>query len=282
MAKTHTDIMLEGSLLAVGQSSRIVCPHCNGGQSGEQTMNISRTAEGVLYVCHRASCGVRGFGGASASSLPYTPKLSKLQPYEGELYPLEAQDIAYFRDQYEIDVSGDWDERHGKYIFHNGRGEYVLPILDRGYIRGYNVRQPWPNAPRSGRPGVVKTKVWMHTELPVQATYSGPAMIRGQIHAVPGAVVLVEDQLSAIKVAQLEQVAYSVALLGTHLNVERVREIALLRPETVYLALDADATSLAFKHAREFGLAFKKIRVVILEQDLKDTKMADIPKVLGL
>lgn len=280
--KTHPEIMMEGSLLHVGGSRRVVCPYCHGGQSGEATMNITRSAEGVLYVCHRASCNKRGFGGASAASLPYTPRLGKLQPYEGETYPLEQKDLDFFKSAYELDLSLEWDDRTGRYIFFNDRDEYVLPVLDRGYIRGYNVRQPWPGAPRSGRPGVPKTKVWMHTELPVQATYSGPAILRGQIHDRPGVVVVVEDQLSAIKLSQLEQVAYSVALLGMHLNVERVREIALLRPDEVVLALDADATSVAFKHARDYGLAFKKTRVAILERDIKDTKLSDIPKVLGL
>jgi hypothetical protein len=287
MSGPRDEIKIEGSLLEVGQSQRIRCPFCHGGTQGERSMVISRTGEGVLFNCHRAGCLTgRGFEGASAATLSTADRIKKAAvTYDGETLPLENKDLEYFRDRFEIIAGGDWDDIVGRYIFRTEEDEYLFPIIDRGHIRGYNVRQPsWggsPAAPRKGRPGRPRSRVFMENQLPAQSTYAGPELRAGRFLERKH-VVLVEDQLSAMKVAQLDVIAYGVALMGTDLNVERVREIAMLRPDVVYLAFDADATSLAFKHAREFGLAFPKVRVVILEKDLKDTKLSDIPGVLGL
>lgn len=262
------EIKMEGSLLAVGESRRVLCAECHGGRSQERSMNLTRTADGVLYHCHRVSCTLKpGFVGGSAAVLGAKPKDSNLKPYQGALLPLSQLDVDFFDKKYEVAASD--------YIQRNEHSEYVLPIFGHdGYIRGYNVRQPWPGAPRHGREGAAKAKVWMHADKPSQSTY--PADLTSQ------AVVLVEDQLSAIKASQHASVTHAVALMGCHLDIPRVREIALLRPYEVLLALDSDATAEGFKLAREFGLAFPRMRVVILDRDLKDTPAAEINKVLGL
>lgn len=93
-------------------------------------------------------------------------------------------------------------------------------------------------------------------------------------------IVLTEDQLSAMKVYQAGFTG--VALLGTHLEVQRVREIGTQKPSRVIIALDADATALALGMARTWGLAFNKTRVAVLEHDLKDIPRGDIAEALGL
>jgi DNA primase len=92
--------------------------------------------------------------------------------------------------------------------------------------------------------------------------------------------VLVEDQLSAISAQQGG--VNAVALLGTHLNNDKVWEISQWQPSQVIIALDADATDQAFKLARKWGLAFPKTRVAILARDLKEEKTDDIRYILGL
>lgn len=262
------DISLEGALLAVGETRRIVCPSCHGGASQERSMNIQRTSEGVLYKCHRATCDARGFTGSSAASLPYKTPDRTPEQYEDELLPLDKVDKEFFSDRFEL-------ERPEDNIMRNQHGEYVLPIYGPDqYIRGYNVRQPWEGAPRNGRTQRPKARVYMHSLQPVQSTYVGSRDYR--------IVVLVEDQVSAIKAAQYASVEHAVALIGCHLDIPRVREIAMLRPSQVLLALDSDATDKAFKLAREFGLAFPKMRVVILDRDIKDTPKNEIDTVLGL
>lgn len=235
-------------------------------------MNITRQADGVLYNCHRAACGVRGFTGTGAWTMCATGVPEReLRPYEGEQLELEPEDAAFFFDHYELDTPGE-------IMYRTEHDEYLLPISWLGYERGVNVRQPWDGAPRTGRQYQPKSKVYMHSYKPVQATYS--ILPYGMTQYTR--VILVEDQLSAYKASLADGVELVVALMGAHLDIPRVREIAELRAREVVIALDADATSTAFKMGRDYGLAFPKVRVAILEKDLKDTKLADIPRVLGL
>lgn len=272
---THTEeIVLEAEGLDVGASRRIVCPVCRGGDSHDQTMSITRRADGVLFNCHRASCGARGFTGTAAWTMCAAPHAARvLKPYEGELLALSMKDMDFFARRYELVLTPT-----NPFVSANEYDEYVLPISWLGHERGYNVRQPWPGAPRKGVKSEPKSSVHMHSDKPVQAAYSQLRLGTTRHERV----ILVEDQLSAYKTSLVEGVDACVALLGTHLNLERVREIVELRPSEVIIALDADATKLAFDHAREFGLAFPRVRVSILAKDLKDTKLSDIPLALGL
>jgi DNA primase len=82
-------------------------------------------------------------------------------------------------------------------------------------------------------------------------------------------VVVVEDQLSAIKGVQEAPEFKWVSLLGTTLSVDRIAELQNKNSELV-IALDADATSTSFDHARKWGQAFDRCRVAVLQKDVKD------------
>jgi hypothetical protein len=263
-------IRMEGALLGIGDSRRILCPFCNGGQGHERSMSIKRTADGVLYSCHRVSCPSRpGFVGTGAGHVQ-GPREKPPEYFTGERLPLTDEDMVYFREKYEIAAN------YGM-ISRTEYGEYVLPIFaPDGSISGYNVRQPWPGAPCKGREGRPKSRVYVESARPVQSVYKGSNPL------YENTVLLVEDQLSAIKAAQRSHVQWAVSLMGAHLDIPRVQEIAQLRPSEVLLALDSDATETSFKLARTSGLAFPKMRVVILDMDIKDTPAADINEVLGL
>lgn len=265
MTSDESSILMEASCLSIGQSVRTVCPMCGGGNKHERTFSVSRTPEGVVYNCHRGSCASAGFLPTAGALVPAQAKPTPQRAYEGALHGLTEEDLAFFRERYEITPPLGW--------YRNDYDEYVLSIHNPlGYTRGYNVRQPWPGAPIKGRPDKPKTRVWMHAAGPMQSFHT---------HGVAGDVlVLVEDQLSAEKARQAGIGA--VALMGTHLNADKVREIAMLRPKEVIIALDADATGLAFKHARAWGMAFNKTRVAVLEQDLKDCNMDEISIILGV
>jgi hypothetical protein len=265
--KPRDDIRMEGSLLGIDESRRILCPFCKGGQSNERSMNITRTSDGVLYNCHRVSCPSRpGFVGTGAHG-PIAPVERTPENYEGELHALTPEDEQAFWSRFNIHAC--------ETVMYNEHDEYVLPIYGPdGYVRGYNIRQPWDGMPRKGRPNRPKSRVYMHSLKPVQSTYEG---VNSASH-----VLLVEDQLSAIKASQCANVTHAVALLGAHLDIPRVQEIAQLRPQEVLLALDADATETAFKLARLYGLAFPRLRVVILDRDIKDTPANKINEVLGI
>lgn len=61
----------------------------------------------------------------------------------------------------------------------------------------------------------------------------------------------------------------SVALLGTHLNEDRVQEIQASRLVPVFLALDGDAWSTAVDYAITYRNQLKPV-LVKLDRDLKD------------
>lgn len=197
---------------------------------------------------------------------------------------LDAVDVGYFDSRYQIppDVS----RRYIRVAREAGR--YALPIYGPDNAqRGVVLRCPWPGAPRQAVKNIPKADTYKYSLEPLQShywtSYWGEAeRDRGWIP-----LVIVEDQLSAIKLA-----AYgydSVAFLGVpdtrangYSGADRVMEIARRAKDgPVIIALDSDATEAAFLFVRKWGHAFKSIRVAILSMDLKDTLAADFAQVLG-
>lgn len=262
-------IEIEFHHLAVGETTRAQCPNC---LNREASFAVTRNTEGLLYRCHRSTCDISGFTATRAAYMQDVPTGTPLKPYSGELLPLTSKDKLFFKTHYEL--SNEVIET----IYANEHDEYVLEILGPSkYVKGYNVRQPWPNSPRKGRPDKPKARVWMHSILPVQSFHSTNYMTT---EFGNDTVVVVEDQLSAMKVAVAG--LDTVAIIGTHMNEAKIREIAQWRPKRVLIALDADATAKSFIMARKWGLAFEYVRVVPLERDLKDSPLADIPYILGV
>lgn len=210
-----------------------------------------------------------------------TPKgrAFSLRPFGGDVVSLESNDLDFFRDAYEIDA-------RGTIRLAPVTQRYVLPVYSPEYhVRGMVLRVPWAGAPRQACCGFKclstcpKADTYMSRDEPVQSFYDGGGT----------ALVAVEDQLSAIKVAQYG--LDSIALLGTpwsrdpkgYQGADRVMEIArAANGREVIVALDADATDAAFEFVKKWRYAFRRIRVAMLEKDLKDTKMQDFAEVLGV
>jgi hypothetical protein len=264
---------LEAINLPVGSTlPNTICPVCGGGLSRRPTFAITRLSDKIAYCCYRASCEVRGYvddGGRIIPTGAANPA-KPLKPYTGKLVRLSGTDINYFWKRFEIpaDVS-DSKIRVG---IHNC---YVLPIFNNVYrIVGHVLRQPaW-----KGNPGPVRhNPEWTGAK---SMTYMKEAaepisFYRGGDN---DDWVIVEDQISAIKLS-----AYgcnSVALLGTHLNMPKAREIQRVA-KRITIALDADATNKAFKMAKDYGLAFEKVKVVLMEQDVKDTPANEFYELFG-
>lgn len=247
----------------------IVCPVCKGGSQRAKSFSILVTPEGdAKWICFRAKCS--SSPGRTDNVLPVIPmegntrRKATVKPYYGELYQLGAEDLDYFQHRF-----GLTPEAAKRWIRHDGRGAYVLPVYDRyGVVRGYTVRQPtWKGplaAPRTG---------W--------EDYDGPKSLGYPSNTEPfqswyipdndpsnDTVVIVEDQISAIKAA--DEGYRALALLGTHLNGDRVREIQLERPERTVLALDADAENIACKLAQKWAIALPGFEMRLLAADLKD------------
>lgn len=199
-----------------------------------------------------------------------------ITPYTGFILPLTAEDYDFFRNVYELDAI-----LAARYIARAGEPRYILPIYaPNGNVRGHVAREGWPGSPvRAARPAQYKKALtyMCMPNAPVQSFYYSSTEF-------PMPLVLVEDQLSAIKLFSTGRYN-SCALLGVpndgSIGVDRVREISKLAGSEVIVALDADATENAFQFVRKYGMAFKKIRVAILSRDIKDTPEAMFQEVLG-
>jgi hypothetical protein len=208
-----------------------------------------------------------------------TPRASKtptLRPFDGEIVELPDADVEFFRAVYEIYTP--FSTRYIKLNPHSQR--YVLPILSpEGKLRGHVLRQPWKGAPQKRLLFYPKADTYMSTFEPVQSFYGG----------WDAPLIMVEDQLSAIKLYALGY--RSVAVLGTPYandpfgfqQGDRVAELAREAGDKgLIVALDSDATESAFMFAKKWGYAFKKIRVAILDKDLKDTPAGEFGRVLNV
>lgn len=261
IAKTTAE--LEAQPLEVNQTIYTTCPVCEG----KSKFSVTRLRHAVIWNCFRASCPVTGGSAHTIGALVPASKpkpRSKLRPYRGEILPLSEEQEEFLIERFPMHTIPSC-------IRSTGDGRYVLPIMNPyGYERGYLLRN-FPESGLSDWDGP-KAMVYMHADGPVMSWF--PA---GDYEHL----VLVEDQISAW-CAQLAGIS-ACALIGTHLNNDKVREIAVQQPKEVIIALDADATEEAFKLARKWGLAFNKTRVAVLERDLKDEHdLFDIPEVLGV
>ncbi len=261
-----TEARLIAANLAANQTAYVDCPACGG----HRKFSVTRRPAGVIWNCFKLECDVKGSTIEHAALQPAPARGTKLKPYTGAIYNPDVRDCAYFYERFGLEGIGDC-------IAVSVDDRYIFPVQNYlGHISGYVLREPvWSGieCPRKGTGRGPKAVLYMHSDAPTQSWYRSK-------YAGPK-IVLVEDQLSAMKVAQQTETT-AVALLGTQLDARKVREISQYRPDEVIIALDEDATDQAFKLARKWGLAFSKVRVAILEQDLKDTDNDDILEVLGL
>lgn len=281
MSSIHDFVRMEAEQLGVGSTLHaVLCPACGGGESKSRKFSITRNPDGLLYHCFRASCGVSGFiptAGILLQGKPMptdTDARAKARVYRGELLPLEPADHAYFLERFNLDT----EELPDGLLNVNERGEYVMAIRDPlGRDRGYVVRRGgWTGSPPGPRPRKTdgpKSLIFLNDPRNVAQAWMLPAGFWDK------RILLVEDTLSAIVASRYGWKA--VALLGVDLNAERVREIAMERPTEVVIALDRDATRAAFGLARKWGLAFNKVRVMPLLNDIKDTDPETLRELLA-
>jgi hypothetical protein len=280
----RTDILLAAEQLGIGESlKREECPACS---APERSFSITRQEHGVLYNCFRASCSFRGF--LPTSGVLYQTRApraeAKPNPYRGELLPLTDTDEQYFEDRFELSpvpmgVSVT-DGGHYAMALYRPDGRQDGLIVRRGGWTG----EPQMPVDRNRYCDGPKTVLYRDT-LRAATSWYAPVYeklsCRYDVTALHrGIIVLVEDCISAMKVAQAG--VRACALVGAELNDDKVREIAQEHPTEVILALDKDATGNAFKQARKYGLAFRKIRVACLERDIKDEDRRNVLEVLGL
>lgn len=228
---------------------RTVCPACQGGKQREESLSIRSAGEGMLKIsCWRASCGFYAVSFVDPAARWQLSNFKEGRPLLHETFPIDAD--------LEAILVNDYGLRPPVYLQHGWKqlraGDLVMPVmspvrLTRGHMtRTFDETKRVSSYKETSQPWID----WWYSPMPSKA------------------IVIVEDQLSACRLAGLDYTA--VALLGTNMSTEDAQEIsATAQQRPVYLALDRDAfqksLTLARRHAHILPM-----RPVCLDKDIKN------------
>lgn len=254
--------------------SGLICPQCKGGDRHDRSFFVARNATSMHWFCYRAKCGFVGSTTDRHHGSKYdllcganAPRPVKDTRYSQHTYPLDKADLDYFRKRFDID--GLLPYGAIKYTNHD---EYLFAIYDpNGKVRGHVLRQPvWKGAPQNHR------EQHRHLARPKALNYMVPGAIPMSWYGDNEAtVVLVEDQVSAMRLAQQANVT-AVALLGTRLSTTKAVELSNARPDArILIALDPDATAQAIDIAMNWR-SYVNMKVVLYSADPKDVPMTEL------
>lgn len=248
----RAEVSMIASELAMGETARMSCPRCRGGQSAEKSFICSRNYTGVaFYHCFRATCSFHGkvVLGNDTSVREYKPAKPRAMDYA--LESLTSSDIDMFRNVYGVNPDRDtfWCPAVRRYA-HRVQG----PM---GEHRGWVLRD------------------YAGTESNKSLSYpfpdiDGPFISWYYPHKELGSgIIVTEDVLSAKKVA--DSGFKACALLGTWLDFERAYEIADVaeRTDFVHLALDEGTVQQMLRYREKFESVFGPAKVWLLREDLK-------------
>ena len=253
--------LLDYNDLQEGQTRQGNCPVC-----GKRKFYVTRKQGRLAYICHRASCGLDpGYAGDdryAGAVIRSTPaNLPPRKRWDGCFFPCTEEDVSYFDERFGINLYGD----RGYWVRMTEGDCYAFPLYgiydeDRGVV----IRQPtwggYPPCPREGDGGKAKSLTFLE----------GDAIKAGWYHAKDkDTVVVVEDQVSAMRIASMGYTAY--ALLGTYFSDDNYRDLIQFNPNaSIHLALDADAYDKAIKITRKYRGGFKYWILCNLSRDPKD------------
>lgn len=239
-------------------SQREVCPRCNGGNSGEKSLSITRSEDGhLVWQCFRMSCPEKG-GTNEGLSIPkiVIAETKPRKEFSGTTKPLTEFHLARIKALWGIENPPYW------YYTPDYGGRVAMSIRSPKYMhRGWVLRDIR---------GTARNKALMYME-PHEETLS---WYRTN-NTAP--TVLVEDIPSSVRASRYMN---AVALLGTKIGMEKAIEIAEYAQRPIIIALDQDATRESFKHAKKYGLMWGDVRILPLTKDLKNMSEDEVRTLL--
>lgn len=252
--------------LPVGSTTKgMTCPDCGGGLHNDKSFYVTRNEGGLLFICHRASCGVSGFIPSRSDGIrkpvPKAPKVYKGSvrfTYTNEMQTLR---LKYHYNKEQILLA----ELITRISLKDGR--YVYPVTG---MRGEDL-------------GVeAKTHGLVQYDGPKSVLY--PAVLDApQLGVVArrnnNAIILVEDVISAIKCSIFQP--STGWLIGTSLRDKEVKYLKDNGITDVYLWLDPDATHKAVKIKRRYELFFNKFVIITSHKDPKDLTNEELEEAWG-
>ena len=253
------ELLLEYSHLGDGETmGGQLCPACSGGSRSEHSMSVSRRGSVLLWKCHRASCGYSGTAGSkgyqSGTTKPVTTKGVVGRIYLRNADPLPAELAESLVARYHLSSS-----ELAKCSFDSESGRVVLPVPNaEGEMLGCVLRSENGAVPKA-------LSYVEENAVAIFRNYSSQKLY------------VVEDIYSAIRASKYVNAA---AILGTHLNTERITTLKYLGCKENYLALDADAYEKAVRYCIYFRGQLP-MRPVKLDKDLKNLTDEELRSVLN-
>lgn len=248
-----------------GQSGNVICPVCEGGNSKEPSFAVKRSGTKILYLCRRATCGVKGyittgfscFSKPSCSASAFNAKRNK---YYGPTIDLSKE--------MKFEIQRNWhltDEEIAR------SGLLEAPLTEGSKFKANRLFIPVRGVDGGDNGAVLRT---INGDSPKTLNYifdgtPVPKDISWQLgRRSTRNLLIVEDSISAIRGSTYLD---SVALLGTNLTQEKVYEIIAMEYDKYFLALDKDATVKALQISRDVGFMFEgRLKVLSLNRDIKN------------
>ena len=255
------EVKLQALDLHVDESKLTYCPFCNA--EHERSFSMTRKADGIVYHCFRASCGASGFVSSTANY--FTQKETsekKTKPYTGSVVYYDHYHYPFLADRFDIDPV--YMDEIG--IVDEEQHHYLLPVY------GPNDKRQIGKQLRRFDGSKPKAILYYDKE--------GPYIQIAPAHLVFKArkptVFIVEDYFSCLKVQEAldRQMlpGMAVSILGTHVS----DDVALWLSKnfkSVVMMLDPDAVNKAQQFVSKYQLIWPGARVVVLDDDPKDTPM---------
>lgn len=242
-----------------------LCPFCN--VTHEATLSVTRTEEGLLYNCFRASCGAKGFISSGVWRIPPETKdikFKKFKPHEfvKDLEDLPQSVLDVMLDKYEL-TEAELNEQRIKFV--RAENRLYMPVFDYTSERFGGISKTLTAGVKS-----FKTINYFDRESS-RLSYPRGGSDRG------GAIAVVEDVLSSIKVNRYVR---AVALLGHTISIEQIKE---LRSQTDHLIimLDNDVMHKALQLKKKFGFYFRNFSVILMSNDPKDTESKKLEEIIN-
>jgi hypothetical protein len=246
--------------LGIGDSTgNLLCPFCNGGDEKEHSFSVIRYRTIIYYKCYRAKCNQSGVIPTIPNTFIPEAKPKKLKKYKGYTSSLTKEDESYLFYLWGLIPEELSSQRFRK---DDGSGDLVMPLFTyEGYNSGVILRRLDGRRPKT-LPFWSEDVPKVHFPLVKEHTKS---------------VFIVEDIPSAIKAARYMS---SAALCGTNLSEDMISLLST-KFDTVYLALDADATEKAIKYRNKYCLGFRNFVVIPLSKDVKNMQDKDVATLTG-
>ena len=242
-----------------GDSIRMDCPSCRS----RNTFTCYKDGGDYVYNCFKLSCTLRGAYSTDMTAEEIKLRLAKKKDKEvRELHPLVYPEYVVqptsdhvllhnFMERYDLQHEGlmyDVKDRRAVFPIHyNGR---LLDAVGRA----------------------------LDGAVPKWYRYSGQAeFFTKKVNPDADVAVVVEDVISAIKVAHYAPSAVGFAILGTSLNVTIMQHLGEFRE--VIVALDRDAAHKTLQYKREIELwTGLPTKALLLDDDIKYGVESDIIK----